>query len=346
MLSRRQALLSLSAFAVTTVTSHGRSDAQVFRTALSDKLELNPDLDQIIRSIFVQNGDLMGSEYSVNLRPANTNPNVETDPNKNGEEFTYATRQAASILCKSLYEDANDKRLVDSFIYTPPNQTEICFGSPTSNALARVVMGYESRDPSNDHGGALVIERTEQDLFKFPFVYELDRSRIMTLPSDNNGLVAECYRRQNGKKKKITNWGIAQGENLDHIELPEVDENNILTSDYLLITCVPNCFYTSSFDAGHRIFLIGGTHSEGTKAFKKVLRNEDILSEMSECMSRFPAWQAKIEVSEFENDEVGSIRKYEFAEVVLNYGDKFDRDRKITKIWTNMRKQYGMPVHI
>ncbi|MEM8901276.1 MAG: hypothetical protein AAGC85_24405, partial [Bacteroidota bacterium] len=253
----------------------------------------------------------VSSEKScVHLRPANANPNVKLNPADPHERFTRATKEAASTLCDVLYRSAEEKILLEDYVNVRPDQTEICFGSPTSNLIARAVMGYRQPKDREAIRGSMEYDANLQELFEFPYLYELNHKRISKY-AVKRSMPYQCEREHNENKPKIFNWGISTGSGEDDVLLPKIDERGILVEDYLLITCVPNCLDETAFDQ-HKIFLIGGTHSEGTKAFNKVMQNEKLLDYMLKVSDRYRAWQILVKMSNVNTDGMGDIEKVEY----------------------------------
>ncbi len=323
----------MSAFGVVTFTPDGPSQADILRPALSYRDKKNSMLDSKVRQIFLPETDLSKDKISLHLHPADANPNVKLNPNNIKDKFTRATKEAASDLCDILYEYADERNIVDKFIDIKANQTEVCFGSPTSNKVARAIMGYQPIDEANDSQGSLKYNVSSEDLFDFPFRYELNHLRISDYGSRHTKPF-RCKRKHNNNEPMIFNWGISTGQGQDDIDLPDVVDG-ILVTDYLLITCVPNCLDEDAYDQ-HKIFLIGGTHSEGTKAFKKVMRNEKLLNLMLKLSNQSRAWQVKIKLSDVDRDGSSEIRDFdydvEYDEVKIRYNSKHDRKAKIYNI--------------
>ncbi len=147
------------------------------------------------------------------------------------------------------------------------NEGMVLIGSPESEALTRLAFGYRKSPESG---------RVEYvgDVLDLPFRWQEDIEAVS----------AECHRFVPGKGLvRRPNWPIVDNTGFRPKQLfPTVSNDGLLTSDFLLITKVPNFLTSEAQQSGRSIVSIAGSHGVGTRAIGVVLRDQRILSELAE----------------------------------------------------------------
>jgi hypothetical protein len=239
-------------------------------------------------------GDLfLGTREQVALIPAQSNPTVIHDADlllsDPFETFTHTTLEAARNFAGVLDQVESRIKRIDQLVAVNGEGNLVTFGSPTSNELARVALGYTRIDDSD-----MGLEYIPSTALPLPFSYELDGRAI----AKSDSVHRFCYRTVSGRGIEIPNWGIRKSNGA--LLLPETHDGALL-QDYLLISNLPNVFHKTSYEAGRRLINIGGTHREGTSAIQHLFTNKCILEELCGKIkqvkgekSLVPYWQALI----------------------------------------------------
>lgn len=157
-----------------------------------------------------------------------------------------------------------DKLTIDDDITVALQQNIVLLGSPASEGLSRILFGYQSAADNR-----LILHGRPIEL---PFVWQLDQEKVC-------GAKATRYVRDIGLITR-PNWHIV-GQNRQQF-IPEVDENGLLASDYLLITRIRNYLTPAACDMGRFIVSIGGAHGTATRAIGLLLRNRDCLTQVAQ----------------------------------------------------------------
>ncbi len=141
----------------------------------------------------------------------------------------------------------------------PLGQSQVRFGSPTSDGGTRVLFGYGGEGESNR-----LIRKVEP--FEMPFRWELE---------DVGERLAYRYVRGKGKVGRPL-WRIVGGKD-NTPYAPEPREDGLLKTDYLLVTRVPNYLGDGRL-AGKFIVNFGGAHGTGTRAVELLVGNRKELA--------------------------------------------------------------------
>ncbi|MBQ0897009.1 hypothetical protein KBX37_28640 [Micromonospora sp. U56] len=104
---------------------------------------------------------------------------------------------------------------------------------------------------------------------------------------------------------------------------PRVDNEGKLSTDWLLISVMPNFFTRKALDEGKTIVSVGGTHGTGTRALKLFLRDPKALRQVMQSVSdRSRAFQVVVEAGDIFHKASGSaaraIRVHDVAQLPDN----------------------------
>ncbi|MDT7044076.1 hypothetical protein [Candidatus Nitronereus thalassa] len=227
------------------------------------------ELTALIKRVFLGTGE------NIAILPASHNPTV-------GAELTKGTVEAAQPF-KSVIFDLDERiKDISGSVKTGISGNLICFGSPTSNIVARTVMQYKEIRGDGRNGHHFIPNET----FEFPFLYELNGDLLL-----KEGHY--CKRLVRDQEIIIPNWGIRLSKDL--LKIPET-RNDKIANDYLIITNVPNIFHKQSYELGRRIIMLGGTHATGTRATKLLLLDKGLLKQIEDKSSRMSSWQAVVTI--------------------------------------------------
>ncbi|MEM6275824.1 MAG: hypothetical protein AAF714_02665 [Pseudomonadota bacterium] len=164
----------------------------------------------------------------------------------------------------------------------------INFGSPSSNALMQILMGYRPVE-----GSSLNLEfiGTEKS---FPFKMDL---------SSNHRSVTRLSK---GQEYIEPAWSIE--DNSGNTYRPSIRSDGRITSDFLMMTRLENPFL-----AGRNILSIAGLHGAGTSAIRLLLANPngflDLEGKISQVVasSKSKEWQALIPVPRVVEDQGNNL---------------------------------------
>lgn len=218
----------------------------------------------------------------------------------------------------------------------------VTFGSPSSNGLARALLGYR-RDPAKKFS---LLKTADAD--RFPITYELD---------DDNGIV-----RRNGTAYLEPKWGLSTPERrIDTL----LTTQHSLVDDYLVLSCLPNTLspvmkarsevarlagqpdhhtqmidsaaYATEFERlvalaasgqpNHRVLIVGGLHGPGTAATRLLLSDPQNARRLKQRVreERLDGkyWQALIHIREVGFNE---RTRRDFPRAISNRIDVFPVD--------------------
>lgn len=152
----------------------------------------------------------------------------------------------------------------------------ISVGGPVSHPLTRQTLGYSKKGNIDNP--------------KVPFIFDLSEEKLKKSKKE----IIESY--DGGKSIiKIPNWRIIDSKTEKIKFEPYVNSKNFLTSDYCLITVVPNEFQegvNNSIELKH--WVISGTHGAGTSVINKLLNDGEIIKEINHKRNNHPYYQAVI----------------------------------------------------
>jgi hypothetical protein len=144
-------------------------------------------------------------------------------------------------------DDATTNLEVLQELEVPIGQSQVRFGSPTSDGGARVLFGYGKEGESNR------LIRTVEPI-ELPFYWELE---------DVGDDLAFRFVRGKGKVGRPL-WRIVESPS-KHSHIPEISSEGMLKTDYLLVTRVRN-YFSEGWLAGKFVTSFGGAHGTGTRA--------------------------------------------------------------------------------
>lgn len=222
-------------------------------------------------------------------------------------------KKTASVLVNPGLLDFEDYELVSGLIDLDQIKlggTLIALGSPMSNNLSRLIMGYEQINPKNPEFG--MIRNLTKSFFDLPYEYIFDSQKLL-----KKGLATS--RKIDGNDHKVPNWAIKSNIDNSIISADTFDSGNF-KNDFLLISVLPNIFETNSYENEDKIVIFGGTHGIATKSIELLFKDEKLLSILSNKVNT-PFWQAVIKVDKvgFVEDDVKPISLSRDVEVSSIY---------------------------
>jgi hypothetical protein len=181
--------------------------------------------------------------------------------------------------------------VVDS-LETHLERNLVVIGSPEAEPLARLAFGYRRiRDsPGFEYTG---------DTIDLPFRWHED-------PRDLHG---SCQRMVPGHGWVTRpNWPLISSKDTAERRLvPRVDNEGRLSTDWLLISVMPNFFTRKALDEGKTIVSVAGTHGTGTRALKVLLGDMTALRHVTEAVGKGTrAFQLVAEVGDIVHGSSGS----------------------------------------
>jgi hypothetical protein len=255
----------------------------------------------------------LGTKEKITLLPAQHKHKPNFLPKEYVERQTYIadiftapSLKTANAFIRMFEAYEGRIKSVDQLQAAKGDGNIVVMGSPTSNFISRIALGYKENKNSNTGAGVKGAKYIHKDAFELKIRYALDEAEILGVQDSPHHYV---YRNEDGEIAEVLNWGIRKSNG--EICLPET-QNKVLMQDYLLISCLPNTFNKHSYDAGHRLINIGGAHREGTLAAEKLFSDKAMLTELSEHLqvekgkkddTRF--WQALVLVDS--NPTTGNI---------------------------------------
>jgi hypothetical protein len=139
----------------------------------------------------------------------------------------------------------------------------LLFGSPTSEGLSRLVFGYSPAD------GVEGLVRSEVPI-DLPYAWELDPSEL------GSGRVGRFVAGKGLVERPpwwIRDLRKRSGKSRDDLT-PVADSEDLITTDFLLITRVPNFLSLDAQRRGRFLVSIGGAHGTGTRAVQLLLKDK------------------------------------------------------------------------
>lgn len=179
------------------------------------------------------------------------------------------------------------------------NANLILVGGPNTELYTRAIFGYEPRP--------------ERGLVATDAGLDLPLRWVNDLAQVDEGRVVKRIR--SGEVVERPNWAIV-GDPGRRYE-PEVDDRGFLSSDYLLLTHMPNVFAEDTAPGRFWITSIGGTHGVGTRALTVLLRDDAALGHLARAVRGSVAFQAVFRIGRVTHgtdlSEAGAV---EFVEAV------------------------------
>lgn len=159
--------------------------------------------------------------------------------------------------------------LKNSKVVASTDDNLILIGSPEAEAVTRLLFGYE-RGP----GGVRRVA-SAPDL---PYYWLEDETKIEAwcrkFVAGVDGLVAR------------PNWPVVDNTSLrPRLIYPNLTNEGLLATDYLIITRTPNFLSARALQSGHRIVSIAGTHGVGTQGVELLLRDRGELQKVADALA-------------------------------------------------------------
>lgn len=195
-------------------------------------------------------------------------------------------------LCSSLPSISGESWV--SNIETIPNLTNIqsnqdvlAFGSPVSDTFSKLILEYE--------GEGYQLTRKKNPTIQIPFEYVMHKDLV-------DFSLAPARRFVAGEEKTMPNWRIR--ENGKFFPPPKLDERGWISTDYLLITRLPNFLTRKAFLSGSQVLVIGGTHGVGTYAIKNLISQSKMLKEIRRRIHGKPYYQILLPIESIDHELV------------------------------------------
>ena len=169
----------------------------------------------------------------------------------------------------------------------PVSTNAYLVGSPASEVMAARMFGYKPETGFEGH-------HIFTGLAEYPFRWVMDHNIVQCeathhLQRHHDGTAT--YHKIDADTPKLPNWGIELDEQTrKHLStngkvpkrlypvetnfLIEGERKKLLSTDYLLITRIPNVFSRDAVDQNKFVVSIAGTHGMGTIAFEKVINDQ------------------------------------------------------------------------
>ncbi|MCK5613304.1 hypothetical protein KAR91_66145 [Candidatus Pacearchaeota archaeon] len=155
----------------------------------------------------------------------------------------------------------------------------VALGGPMSNYLSRQVLDYIPVSNAPEDGFA---KRNSKPFFELPYEYAYSHTKSYTKL----------------KTERIDAGSVLHDLEHDTLLLPNTDSSGHLTSDYLLITVLPNILSKKAYDEGNKMIVFAGTHGVGTRAIELLFQDTSVLQTLVRKVHGVNYWQAVIEVVE------------------------------------------------
>ena len=215
-----------------------------------------------------------------------------------------ATMPIEAALIEGIFDEAlpkafgiTDRRQTQGLIKTGVGQNFICLGSPSSNAHAKLSLGYQSE-------GSL--DPIFQEQVRLYYWYEPDKRRRFD----------QVWRRYPSGLRSIERWIIKDCAGNEYVQ--RLDFENTLIDDFLLISCVPQPY---SRDSALRSVVVGGAHGLGSTGVAALVTDLSALQHLATKIKAMNYWQALIHVSGLKNGAgsviANGIKSIEVKEVVV-----------------------------
>lgn len=180
----------------------------------------------------------------------------------------------------------------------------VCIGSPESEPLLRLVLGYRRRP-------GMAGTAYEGHAFRPAYLWCEDPTEVDS----------DCLRAVRGAGIVARpNWPLLfhKDGNTQRL-IPQTDRQNFLIEDYLLITVLPNFLTRKGLSQGKRIISVAGIHGIGTAAIGRVLRSQKMLLNIGEGLPQTtPYFQVLARAHKIRHDQVlgATARALEIVDVV------------------------------
>ncbi len=171
-------------------------------------------------------------------------------------------REALTTLKSVIYKffkEEREEEWIGTFRPVDKNQNICSVGGPVSHQDTRKAMGY-------DESGK--IKATD-----LPYVFNIQKEEL-EFPD------VRVKRVFGGKIWYEPNWCIVDAHTKEPIYVPEVTDDGILKTDFLMIIVGPNKFTKTAIHSGKKHMMIAGAHGVANLAVSKVLRDLKILQKL------------------------------------------------------------------
>jgi hypothetical protein len=153
------------------------------------------------------------------------------------------------------------------------DQNLVLIGSPLSDGLSRVALGY-TVEPTQELSLALTHPPVE-----LPYHILHQRGQI------HERATVKRYVSGRGLVER-PNWRVWAD---NRIYVPETDSEGMIAVDYLLVTRLRNYLVPDALDLGRSVLLIAGSHGTGTRGIKVLLRDRSTLQRIALALRDRPA---------------------------------------------------------
>lgn len=208
---------------------------------------------------------------TVHVKPGGDHWNYErTHP----DNF-FAATQYASALKKNGIDVSHDKGNANRDYVG----SIILFGDPVSNALAAKLLQYDPAPGQPEVNPRQFVHK--EGIFEFPFSLVICKEKL-----DDLGVTKQV-------SSERINTSITNPQNALRPFVPGIDGNNY-TSDFLLVTVLPNILDRRSYDSGKKIVIFSGTHGPGTRAAALLMQDSHFLTSIYDQVKELTSWQSVI----------------------------------------------------
>jgi hypothetical protein len=209
-----------------------------------------------------------------------------------------STMRAASSLGAALHASGSHWLRDAVYTGTPPagliaNGNLIATGSPINDLVARRALEYVG-------SARYELKRSLSSELRLSIEYVNDSQ---SLP-----IGAPAARRYvGGQVREMPNWTVRLDGEL--LAPPRLDANGWLTSDYLLVSRVPNVLTRDALLAGREVLVVGGSHGPGTEGVGLLLQDAAMLELVASKLAGARHYQVLIPIIDVQNVEMaGQMR--------------------------------------
>jgi hypothetical protein len=192
-------------------------------------------------------------------------------------------------LCLSAIEGRIEEQ---HFLSSDLAGTFICTGGPVSNAISRIAMQYGRKERDPTKGLLRIIEPLIN--LRYEPVYDVEE-----VISEAGCIV----RFIDNQIHRAPNWFIRDTKSGELLKPAKRKKDDVLATDFLLISILPNILDRESYERGDKIQIFGGTHGVGTRAVELVCSDNSLIDQINGLAGKLPHWQALLEVDEIEHSK-------------------------------------------
>ena len=166
------------------------------------------------------------------------------------------------------------------------NTDVIVSGSPVSNMLSRIALGYQRISEDGSEG----LRRDGVQFFDLPFEFVFDAAYLR-----KQGITT-VSRQLGNLLHTVPNWSI-RDISKDRMLIPEARDADDWSRDFLLVTVLPNIFSLDVEKHGTKLVLFMGTHGVGTRAAYLLYADSTLRTLVSDFSKKEPFFQTLIPVN-------------------------------------------------